>query len=546
MNKIASALLLTTILTGCSLAPDFKIPDIQLPDVFKEQVETPKADDKDRKGLWQEAKPLEAQDRGQWWKVFGDEQLNDLEKQAQDANQSLKIAAARVLESRGLAETYSPSILPDLDIGGNAVRTQPSSATLAAFGMPGNTKLKPYNMYSAQGTLSYEADLFGSIRDNYRAYSLDADAQDAAYKSALLSLQADVAQQYFSIRALDSERQLLRDTLTIREEAARIMQRRFDVGAAGQQDYTRTQSELSSTKAELLSIDRNRANAEHALAVLLGKLPSEFAFAEAPLASIPPAIPPGIPSLLLERRPDISSAAASMEAANRRIGVARAAFFPSLSLTALGGFQSTQLSDLFHWSSRTWALGQAAGSALTMPIFDSGRNLSRLDVSHAAYDEAVANYRQQVLIAFRDVEDNLTNQKMLAEQSQQQNKAAEASAQTTKVTQIRYDAGDVDFFEVVNAQRDSLAAGRAAVQLRGQRFLATVGLIRALGGGWDEAASQPIAAPEVEAPKAPEVKIEEPETTDFEVEEPTTEALPPAELQPLIDASPAGTLPVPQ
>ena len=455
-----TTILLSTILSSCSLAPDFTLPDVQPPAAYKES-------------------------RGQWWKIFGDEKLNDLEQQAQDANQSLKATAARVLEARALAESNSPSILPDLDIGGNAVRSETGGASLAAFGFPSHGPLHPYNLYTGQGTLSYEADLFGSIRDNYKAYSLDADAEAAAYQSALLALEADVAQNYYSLRALDAERQLLRDTVTIRDEANRIMQHKFDVGEVGQQDFTRTQSELAAAKADLISLDRNRSTLEHALAVLIGKMPAEFSFAESPLANVPPEIPPGLPSTLLERRPDISAATASMQAANLRIGVARAAFFPSLSLTAIGGFQSTTLSNLFHWSSRTWALGQTAGTALTMPIFDSGRNLDRLDEAHAAYDESVANYRQQVLVAFRDVEDNLAAQHFLADQSEQQDKAATASSLTTKVITERYQAGDIDFFQVVDAERDSLAAGRAAVQIRGQRFLATIGLIRALGGGWD-------------------------------------------------------------
>ncbi len=496
-KKLSSLLMLSTFISGCSLAPDFKLPDTHAPDAYKEQADTAPTP----KGNWQEAKKLEKEDRGQWWKIFGDDKLNELEQQAIDANQSLKSAAARVLEARATADTVSPSILPNLDIGGNAVRAKSASTSGVGFGQPA-LQQKPYTLYSAQGTLSYEADLFGSIRDNYRAYSLDADAEEAAYKSALLALQADVAQNYFALRALDSERQLLRDTIKIRDEAARIMQHKFDAGEAGQQDLTRTVSELASSKADLISLDRSRSNSEHALAVLLGKMPSEFTFAGAPLIGVPPIVPAGLPSTLLERRPDIVSAQSSMEAANRRIGVARAAFFPSVSLTALGGFQSTQLSDLFKWSSRTWALGQVAGTAITMPLFDSGRNFSRLDVAHATYDEAVANYRQQVLVAFRDVEDNLTNQRLLAEQSEQQDKAAAASSLTTEVIEKRYHGGDIDFFEVVNAERDSLATGRIAVQLRGQRFFATIGLIRARGGGWD---SMLAPTPAETAPAAPAV-----------------------------------------
>ncbi len=475
---------LLAMTTSCSLAPDLTVPEITVPTTYKEQpaeAHLPNA-----QGRWAATQPLEKENRGQWWKIFGDEQLNELETQAMGESQSLKIALSRVEQARAVAGAARPSILPDLDIGGNAVRAKSSDAALVAFGAPAGTVAKPYTLYSAQGTLSYEADLLGRVRDNYQALQMDVEAQLAAYRSTLLALQADVAQTYFSLRALDAERALLRDTVKVREEAARIMQRRFEVGETGEQDRSRTQAELAGVRADLLALDRQRATLEHALAVLLGRIPSEFMFAEAPLAGDPPEVPAGLPSTLLARRPDIASAIATMAAANARIGVARTAFFPRLLLTASGGFESIELSDLFRWSSRSWALGQLAGSALTMPIFDSGRNLSRLDEAHAAYDEAVAAYRQQALVAFRDVEDTLANQRLLAAQSVEQETAAAAALRTTELTGKRYQEGDVDYFEVVNAERDSLNTGRAAMQVKGARFAATVALIRALGGGWEE------------------------------------------------------------
>ena len=505
-KKLTSLLLISAALSSCSLAPDFKLPDLKLPANFKEQPAEPNAESSKEKGNWKVAEKLENKDRGQWWKIFADEKLNELENQAIEANQSLKAAAARVTEARSTAEAYTFSFLPNFSIGGNAQRTQQSGASLAAFGQPARN-LNPYNMYQAQGTLSYELDLFGKVRDDYKAFSFDADAQEASYRSVLLALQADVAQSYFSLRALDSERQLVRDTVKIRAEAARIMQHKYDVGDAGEPDLTRTISELASIKADMLSLDRQRSSYEHALAVLLGKLPSEFSFEDAPLAGVPPAVPAGLPSTLLERRPDIAAAQATMAANNSRIGVARTAFFPSISLTASAGGQSTELSDVFHWSSRSWSLGQMAGNAITMPSFDSGRNMARLDFAHASYEEALANYRQQVLVAFRDVEDNLAAQRMLGEQSVQQDIAAAAAARTTEVIERRYKEGDIDFFEVVNAERDSLNTGRAAVQLRGLRFITSINLIRALGGSWGEpTATEAVSA---EPTKTAEEKVAE-------------------------------------
>jgi len=544
MNKVGSWVMgyglwvvVIAILTSCSLSPDFKLPDLQLPDKFKEQpAPNEQAPPSSEQLNWKPVETLVKADRGQWWTIFADEKLNDLEKQAIDANQSLKAATARVLEARGTAESNVPSLLPDLSIGANAQRTQPANASLAAFGQPA-ANLHPYTLYQGQGILSYELDLFGQVRDNYKAFSFDADAQEGLYRGVLLALQADVAQNYFALRALDSERQLVRDTVAIRQEANRIMQHRFDVGDSGEADLTRTQSELASAKADLLSFDRQRSTNEHALAVLLGKLPSEFAFADAPLTDMPPAIPAGLPSTLLERRPDIASAQAAMQAANKRIGVARTAFFPSISLTASGGYESTQLSNLFHWGSRTWALGQTAGNAIVMPIFDSGRNMARLDVAHATYDESVANYRQQVLVAFRDVEDNLAAQKLLGDQSVQQDVAAKASARTTSVVEERYHAGDIDFFQVVDAQRDSLAAGRAAVQVRGQRFITTVNLVRALGGSWGEVvdANKDKPAADVPAPAVEAKPVEQKPAEQKPVEDKPVEEKPAANAKPLID-----------
>lgn len=507
-RKHSFALLVGTLLSSCSLAPDLKMPDLNLPASFKQQPVETEAEAAKEKGNWKKGEKLENTDRGQWWKIFGDEKLNELQKQALEANQSLKAAAARVVESRATAESYTSSYLPNLSIGGNAVRAQQSGASLAAFGQPARS-LNPYSLYNAQGTLSYELDLFGRVSDTYKSFNLDADAEEATYRSVLLALQADVAQHYYSILSLDSERQLVRETVRVREEAARIMRLRYDVGEAGEQDLTRTISELASAKADLLALDRQRNSFEHALAVLLGKLPSEFTMADSPLVGVPPAIPAGLPSSLLERRPDIAAAQATMAAQNARIGVARSAFFPSINLTATGGYESTDLSDLFLWSTRSWSLGQLAGNAITMPIFDTGRNLSRLDSAKASYDEALANYRQQVLVAFRDVEDNLSNQRMLGEQSVQQDIAAAAAARTTEVIEKRYKEGDVDFFEVVNAERDSLNAGRAAVQIRGQRFITTVNLIRALGGGWPEPTPEATPAVEPEKP-AVEKKADKP------------------------------------
>lgn len=491
MTKYKNIILLPILaLTSCSLAPKLKLPDLALPQFFKEQPAVP--DEHQVEGTqWKKASALEQSDRGEWWKVFASPQLNELEAEAEKANPTLQAALARVEQARAETRIIGADLFPSIDAGANAVRSKPSNASAGAFGTP-VAALKPYTVYTVQGVVSYEADLFRRVRDSEKAARLTADAQQAAYRSTLLALQADVAQTYFAIRTLDAERQLLRDTITLRSEAARIMQRRFDEGEAASPDMTRTQSELASTEAELIILNRQRAQLEHALAVLLGKIPSNFSFAESPLQNeLPPSVPAGLPSGLLQRRPDIAAAQAAMAAANARIGVARTAFFPQLMLTASGGYESSALKDIFDWSSRTWALGQVAGLALTMPIFDAGRNIARVDAAQAAYQESIANYKQQVLVAFRDVEDNLSDQRLLAEQTVKHDAAAQASKQTTDLTQRRYDEGDTDYFEVVDAQRTSLMAERAAIQTKGQRLITAIELIRALGGGWGD--NKPMA-----------------------------------------------------
>lgn len=508
MRNAAIALVITTALSACSLAPDFNMPEVKAPEAFKEAPKAaPTEQEKSARTRWKEAENLEAAARGEWWKTFGDPELDKLEQLAIENNASLQAAAKRIEQSRATAEASTFSFLPDLGISGNASRSKPSNAAAAGFGIR-NANLKPYNLYSARGVLSYEADLFGRVRDGYSALLMDALGSEADFQNALLALQADVASNYFSIRALDSEIALLRDTVAIRDKAHDIMKHKYDAGAAGEQDLTRTMSELAATRAELTGLERQRSVLEHSLAVLLGKMPSEFSMKPAALVGVPPQVPAGLPSTLLQRRPDITRATAAMQAANARIGVARTAFFPIISLTAGGGYESTEMDTLFQWGSRFWALGQVGGAAITMPIFDSGRNLSRLDSAKAAYAESVENYRQQVLVAFRDVEDNLTNQRMMAVQSRQLDDAAAAASRTTEVIQTRYDEGAVDFFEVVNAQRDSLAASRASVQMRGQRFLNGIALIRALGGGWNVPEAAPIP-PEADTP-APEAAAPEP------------------------------------
>jgi outer membrane protein, multidrug efflux system len=472
MRKHVSVIVAATLLmAGCSLAPKFMQPKMDIPASFKETTEVSKD------AQWVEAKAPAAETAGKWWTVFNDETLNALEEKAMADSPALQAAAARVEQARAIAGAAKADILPNLTVGANAARSSGVST--------GGFTTAPYTSYSALGAASWEPDLFNRIRDEERALKLDAEGQQAAYRGALLALQADVAQTYYSIRALDAERRFLREAIEVRGEANRIMGKRLKEGVSSDQDFSRTESELAATRADLTALVRNRAALEHALAVLTGQMPSTFSFPETPLEGTPPKIPSGVPSQLLARRPDIAQAQLDMAAENARIGAARAAFLPSLSLNATGGFESASLGDLFKWSSRTWALGQVGALALSLPIFDNGRRSANLDRSRAAYDESVANYRQQVLEAFRDVEDALSDQALLSQQTADANLAASAAGRTQNIAQRRYDEGATDYFEVVDAQRTALTARRIAVQTEGQRYISAVSVVRALGGSWE-------------------------------------------------------------
>jgi multidrug efflux system outer membrane protein len=323
------------------------------------------------------------------------------------------------------------------------------------------------------------------LSDESRAAKLDAEGQEAAYRSVLLALQADVAQQYFAIRSLDTELAILHKSIALRNEEVRLVQYRYDLGDTSELDLAKAKTELAVVQAEEESVKRVRAQRDHALATLLGQAPAQFTLAAAPLQTAAVVVPAGLPSDLLERRPDIAQAQRQLAAASARVGAAKAAFFPKLVLTGSAGYESNELHDLFKWSSRSWILGPLVGTALSLPIFDGGRNKANLARTNAGYEAQVANYRQQVLVGFQDVENNLSALRTLDKQIGFQNQAISSAKRAAYLAEVRYRNGSASYFEVIDAQRTSLATERAQIQSVGLRSLASVGLIRALGGGWD-------------------------------------------------------------
>ncbi|SNT30841.1 outer membrane protein, multidrug efflux system [Noviherbaspirillum humi] len=484
-QSLGVALLAALLLAACA-APEFRQPDVAIPAAFREAqrpAAIPGGEAVVRAAdgtTWQVGRPAEAQPRGEWWRAFNDATLNALIDQATASNQTLAVAAARVRQARAIAGIAEADRSPQAGIGISADRVRRSPLEV---NLPPGTPVPTANVYAARLSASYEVDLFGRVSSSVAAARGEAGAMEATYRSVLLSLQADVAQTYFRMRSLDAELATLEHTVQLREESVRITGRRFELGDIGELDLVRARSALATARAEAVGLQRQRAAAEHALAVLLGQPASAISAPVSPLdeALALPVVPAGLPSALLQRRPDIAIAQRGMEAANARIGVSRAAMFPALTIGAAAGGIGTSFADVFKWSSRSWLLG----AALAAPLLDGGRIRSDVARSEAALEEAVAAYRQSVLTAFAEVEDNLAALRILALQGAEIDNAVASARRSADLAQTLYRAGRSSYLDLLDAQRNLAAAERNAVQLRGDRAVTTVALIRALGGSWD-------------------------------------------------------------
>lgn len=470
LHALAGALLIALV-AACSVEPAYHPPQVDVPTTFKEAAP----------GTWKQAQPADSVPRGDWWTIFGDATLDTLEEQALTANPDLKAAAARVQESRASLAAARSAWFPEVDAGFGATRERLSPAF--EF-LPQNANVPTTTLWQAQATVSYEADLFGRVKSNVSATRADSQQSEALFRSVQLALQADVAATYFALRELDTERDLYGRTVALREQGVTLVQHRFDEGEVSELDLSQAKSELATTRADAVGVERQRAAAEHSLAILLGKAPAEFSFAQAPLVPVTARVPPGLPSALLERRPDIAAAERAMAAANARVGLAKSAFFPQLDITGSFGYESTSLGDLFMWSSRSFLLGPFLGTELTMPLFDGGRRKAQLAQARDQYDEDVARYRSQVLSAFREVEDSLSDLRLLGEQIRARNDAVASAERAEHLSQTQYREGQVNYLDVLDSERSVLTAQQQASQLAGAQAVATVTLIRALGGSW--------------------------------------------------------------
>ena len=418
------------------------------------------------------AAPAEAQPRGEWWRTFSDPVLDELIARAERANTDIRVAAARLAQARAFVRATDADRALQASVAASARRAQ---------GIIGGDAGPARNLFAGGVDLGYEVDLFGRLAYAADAATLDAQAREALLQSTRLLVQAQVAQAYLALRALDTERDLVRTTVHAFRETLALTERRWRAGDVAELDVARAATEVAATESDALALDRRRAELEHALAVLVGELPSSFSIPAAEWRSALPAIPAGIPGTMLTRRPDVAAAQNAMLAAQARAGVAAAAWFPNITLTASGGYASTELSDLFQWSSRAWLVG----ALFSLPVLDGGRRQAGVDAAAAELDGAVARYREQVLVAFKDVEDQLAALRLLAEQAEAQGRAVAAARRSTSLSDARYRAGYVSQLELLDAQRSELRNRREALQVRSARYQSTVALVRALGGGWE-------------------------------------------------------------
>ncbi|MDB6038259.1 MAG: transporter, hydrophobe/amphiphile efflux family [Verrucomicrobiales bacterium] len=464
---IALLLLPVTLEAGpLTVGPDYRKPTNAVPAQFRDVGAS----------SWKMGAPADSFAKGKWWEVFEDTTLNDLEEAATSHNQSIKAALARVDQARASARVSRSQLFPNLNFDPNLVRQKYSPNQVPNFGdVTANTYTVPLD-------LSYEIDLWGRVRRGFEGARADAQAGAADFFTALLSVQSEVAQNYFTLRSTDNQRGIVRDTLKLRQEAYDVIKSRADAGTGNELDVARARTELITTESELLGLERSRSQLENAIAVLTGRLAPEFTLVDTGhYHPAVPEVPAGLPAELLERRPDVASAERQLAAANARIGVAKAAFFPSLRLTASGGYVSGELDTLFNWDSHVWSIGPS----LSLPIFAGGRNRAGLARARAVYDEAIAHYRQDVLVAFAEVQENLSGLKFLADQSTVTERATASAVEAARLARVRYDAGIVSYLDVVEAERTALQVRRESARVQGQRRIATVQLVKALGGGWD-------------------------------------------------------------
>ena len=444
-------------LSACTTTPPYQSPTLAVPVAFKEAGAT-----------WSPAAPADAFERGVWWELFGDAGLNSLAQQVLVSNQNIAAAVAAYAQAQALVRQQQAAIFPSVSLTGGATRSG------------GEGSSRSGNSLQASLGVDWAPGLWGRLQGSVNSAQASAQATQADLASARLSAVGTLASAYFQLREADAEIELLRATVEGYERSLQIVQNRYAAGVVAQTDVLQAQTQLANARADMASVRQNRTRFEHALAVLTGQAPAGFELPPGQWVPTAPDVPAGVPSALLQRRPDIAAAERAVAAANAQIGVQQAAYFPSISLGASVGSAGATVANLFSVSNTVWSLGLSAAQTL----FDAGATAARVEQAEAARDVRVANYRQTVLTAFQGVEDQLTALSTLAQQEPLRREAVSAAGRTAQQLLNRYNAGQVSFTDVVNAQAAALSTQRALLQLQVNRQLATVGLVQALGGGW--------------------------------------------------------------
>ena len=443
------------LLTSCAIGPNYRRPQMVTPPEYKESKD------------WKIAQPRDGVPRGKWWQIFGDTQLNALADRVEKSNQDLRVAEAQYRRAQALVRQSRAGLFPV--VAGELSVTRSGTGARA-----------PKTDYDLSARASWDADVWGRVRRGVESSEASALASAADVESVRLLVQSEMVLNYLQLRVLDTQKKLFDESAAAYAKSLEMTQNRYKAGLAGRVDVAQAEAQLKSTQAQAIDTGVQRAQLEHAIAVLLGASPAEFALPAAPLNVVMPSIPTGLPSELLERRPDIAAAERRVAAANAQIGVAQAAYFPALTLSAAAGFGSSSFANWLNWPSRFWSLGPA----LAQSIFDGGLRKSLSDQAIASYDATVATYRQTVLSAFQDVEDNLAALRILEQEAKVQEEAVRAARQSVELTLNQYKAGIVSYLNVVTVQTTLLNNERSALSLLGRRLTAAAQLVRALGGGW--------------------------------------------------------------